>query len=85
MLLGGIGFGLMSRQWEKTAFPFSGEAAVYKVCLREHPEEKERSLLCRVALLEEFRQDTMVRHARKHRFLAYFPNYSASSALRRGD
>lgn len=85
LLLGGIGFGLMSRQWEKTAFPFSGEAAVYRVCLREHPEEKERSLLCRVALLEEFRQDTVVRHARKHRFLAYFPKDSAAAALRRGD
>ena len=49
LFLGGTGFCLMSWQQGKTVFPFSGKPAVYRVCIREHPEERERSILCRVS------------------------------------
>ena len=49
----------MSWQQGKRVFPFSGKPAVYRVCIREHPEERERSILCRVALLGEVEKDTV--------------------------
>lgn len=85
LFLGGTGFCLMSWQQGKTAFPFSGKTAVYRVCIREHPEERERSILCRVALLGEVEQDTVMGCPRNHLFLAYFPKDSATATLRRGD
>ena len=85
LFLGGTGFCLMSWQQGKTAFPFSGKTAVYRVCIREHPEERERSILCRVALLGEVEQDTVTGCPRNHLFLAYFPKDSATATLRRGD
>lgn len=59
LFLGGTGGCLMSWQQGKTVFPFSGKPAVYRVCIREHPEERERSILCRVALLGEVEKDTV--------------------------
>lgn len=85
LFLGGTGFCLMSWQQGKTVFPFSGKPAVYRVCIREHPEERERSILCRVALLGEVEQDTVTGCPRNHLFLAYFPKDSATATLRRGD
>lgn len=85
LLIGGIGFGLMSRQQERTAFPFTGEAAVYKVRIREYPEVKERSLLCRVSLLGGAVSDTLEEYPRETFFLTYFPKDSATATLRRGD
>ena len=85
LFLAGTGFCLMSWQQGKTAFPFSGKTAVYRVCIREHPEERERSILCRVALLGEVEQDTVTGCPRNHLFLAYFPKDSATATLRRGD
>ena len=85
LFLGGTGFCLMSWQQGKTAFPFSGKTAVYRVCIREHPEERERSILCRVALLGEVEKDTVTGCPRNHLFLAYFPKDSATATLRRGD
>lgn len=85
LFLVGTGFFLMSEQQAKTVFPFSGEAAVYRVCIREHPEEKARSLLCRVALLEEVGGDMTVRHSRHPLLLLYFPKDTATATLRRGD
>lgn len=82
---GGTGFCLMSWQQGKTVFPFSGKPAVYRVCIREHPEERERSILCRVALLGEVEQDTVTGCPRNHLFLAYFPKDSATVTLCRGD
>jgi len=85
LLLGGIGFCSMSWQQEKTAFPFSGESAVYRACIHEHPEEKERSILCRVSLLGEIGQDTVANYSRTPLFLVYFPKDSATATLCRGD
>ena len=85
LFLGGTGFCLMSWQQGKTVLPFSGKPAVYRVCIREHPEERERSILCRVALLGEVEQDTVTGCPRNHLFLAYFPKDSATATLRRGD
>ena len=85
LFLGGTGFCLMSWQQGKTVFPFSGKPAVYRVCIREHPEERERSILCRVALLGEVEKDTVTGCPRNHLFLAYFPKDSATATLRRGD
>lgn len=85
LFLGGTGFCLMSWQQGKTVFPFSGKPAVYRVCIREHPEERERSILCRVALLGEVEQDTVTGCPRNHLFLAYFPKDSATVTLCRGD
>ena len=85
LFLGGTGCCLMSWQQGKTVFPFSGKPAVYRVCIREHPEERERSILCRVALLGEVEQDTVTGCPRNHLFLAYFPKDSATVTLCRGD
>lgn len=85
LFLGGVGFCLMSRQLEKTAFPFPNETAVYQVRIREHPEAKERSILCKVSLLGEISRDTMERYSRNPLFLLYFPKDSAAATLRRGD
>lgn len=85
LFLGGTGGCLMSWQQGKTVFPFSGKPAVYRVCIREHPEERERSILCRVALLGEVEKDTVTGCPRNHLFLAYFPKDSATVTLCRGD
>ena len=85
LFLGGTGCCLMSWQQGKRVFPFSGKPAVYRVCIREHPEERERSILCRVTLLGEVEQDTVTGCPRNHLFLAYFPKDSATATLRRGD
>ena len=85
LFLGGTGCCLMSWQQGKRVFPFSGKPAVYRVCIREHPEERERSILCRVALLGEVEQDTVTGCPRNHLFLAYFPKDSATVTLCRGD
>ena len=73
--LGGTGAAWMSWQQGKTVFPFSGKPAVYRVCIREHPEERERSILCRVALLGEVEKDTVTGCPRNHLFLAYFRRF----------
>ena len=85
LFLVGTGFCLMSWQQGKTVFPFSGKPAVYRVCICEHPEERERSILCRVVLLGEVEQDAVTGCPRNHLFLAYFPKDSATATLRRGD
>lgn len=85
LFLGSVGFCLTSWQEAETEFAFPGEPAVYKVCIREHPEEKERSRLCRVSLLGGVKCDTLESYPRKPLFLLYFPKDSATATLRRGD
>lgn len=85
-LLFGVGFNAVSRQLAQTDYVFSNKSSVYKVRLQEKPEMKERSVLCRATLLEEFRQDSgVVANARNNLFLLYFPKDSLAVALRRGD
>lgn len=86
-LLFGVGFDAVSRQLAQSDYDFSNKSSVYKVRLQEKPELKERSVLCRAILLEEFRQDSgvVVATTRNNLFLLYFPKDSLAAALCRGD
>jgi competence protein ComEC len=81
----GLGFQLVSRQLEQTEYTFPNKPSVYKVCIREKPEVKERSILCRVSLEKELRQDTVIINPRNNLFLLYFPKDSAANGLQQGD
>lgn len=72
LFCGGLGFALASRQLLETEFAFPDKPSVYRACLCENPEMKERSVQCKVAI-------------GSRRFLLYLPKDSASVALRRGD
>ncbi len=85
LFLFGIGFHLMSRQLEQTDYSFSNIPSVYRVRIQEEPEMKERSILCRVSLLEELRRDTVITNSGNNLFLLYFPKDSTADALRGGD
>lgn len=85
LLFFGMGYALMSRQQEQTSFPFSNKAAVYRVRICEHPEEKRNSLQLQALLLEEVRGDTLVPYPENPLFLLYMPQQSAADSLRRGD
>lgn len=81
-----VGFGLMSGQLAQTDYNFSDKSSVYKVRLQEKPEMKERSVLCRAVLLEEFQEDSAaVVSSHNKLFLLYFPKDSLVTALRCGD
>lgn len=85
-LLFGVGFDAVSRQLAQSDYTFSNNSSVYKVRIQEKPEMKERSVLCRATLLEEFRQDSgAVATTRNNLFLLYFPKDSLVAALRCGD
>lgn len=79
-----LGYGLMSQQVGQTVFVFSNHPSIYKICIQEKPEIKERSILCRVVLLEEFRQDTILASSHAS-FLLYFSKDSAAESLKQGD
>ena len=81
----GIGFQLISLQLEQTEYTFADKPAAYKVRIQEKPEIKERSILCRSLLLEEYVQDTVVHPSQSNTFLLYFPKDSMASSLNRGD
>lgn len=80
-----LGHGLLCRQYARTDYPFPEESSIYKVCLRENPEEKANSILCRVALTEERRGDTLCPFSHPPVFLLYFPKDTTATALRQGD
>ena len=85
LFLVGAGYCLMSRQAEKTEFSFPNRQSAYKVRVLEKPELKERSVLCRTVLLEEFAGDTVAGCKRNSLFLVYFSKDSVATALQRGD
>lgn len=80
----GLGYALMGWQSERTEFVFPDHPSVCKVCIREKPEIKERSVLCRVVLMEEYRQDRVLVNSHDHLFLFYFPKDSVTDQLRQG-
>ena len=80
-----LGYVLASREWQQTEYAFSGEPSVYKVRVVEKPEPKERSILCRSIVLEEYAADTIRPETRRPLFLLYFPKDSVAGGIRRGD
>ena len=79
------GWLLADRAWQQTAYDFRDTPSTYRVYLSEVPEERERSLLCRAELLEEYRPDTLLRQTDAPLFLLYLPKDSLTATLRRGD
>lgn len=79
-----LGYGLMGWQSEQTGFVFPDHPSVYKVCIREKPEIKERSILCRAVLMEEYRQDRVLAGSHDRIFLLYFPKDSIADHLKQG-
>lgn len=81
-----LGFTLMGWKLCASDCPFSGDEAVYRITVEEHPEEKTRSILCRSTVEEVWRDDSTGRRLdRKKLFLIYFQKDSLSKQLRRGD
>ncbi len=87
------GYQSMASHWAATEFVYPSERALYKVRIKEHPEEKARSLLCRSVLLERYvpleegthAADSAVRYSDAPLFLLYFPKDTLAATLRRGD
>ena len=63
-----LGYVLASREWQQTEYAFSGEPSVYKIRVVEKPEPKERSILCRSIVLEEYVADTIRPETRRRCF-----------------
>lgn len=85
LFLWGVGYQLVSWQLEQTEYTFSNKEVVYKVRIQEEPEVKERSMLCRSVLMDEYRLDTTLNYGQGDLFLLYFPKDSLTSSLSRGD
>lgn len=85
LVLFGIGFQLVSWQWGQTDYAFFDKDATYKVRIQEEPETKERSILCRSVLIDEYRGDSVLHNPQSKTFLLYFPKDSIASKLSRGD
>lgn len=79
------GFLLMGRQLQDTDCRLPAHTAAYAVSLCEHPEEKERSLLCRVKVSRVWENDTTAHSLDGRQFLLYIAKDSAAYRLRRGD
>lgn len=80
-----LGAGMAGERLHRTDFAFSSEAAVYQVIVREKPEEKERSILCRVELGSRIGYKAVRQRDYNHTALFYFPKDSATATLNRGD
>ena len=72
-----LGAGLSIHRLSQTDFPFSQTPVVYQAVIREKPEVKERSILCRSEIKEA--------SGKERTFLLYFSNDSLTSTLKRGD
>ena len=80
-----IGYTLVGEAWARTSYSFSGNPSFYKIYVQEKPEWKERSILCRSRLLQEYCVDSIIERTQPPLFLLYFPQDSAAAALKRGD
>ncbi|MBE6287085.1 MAG: ComEC family competence protein [Mediterranea massiliensis] len=67
-----LGIHLMNRYHDSYSFPYIGQEDFYQAIVSEHPEEKERSLLCKSVISDKD-------------FLLYFPKDSLSYTIKRGD
>lgn len=81
----GLGAAVAGEHLHRTDFSFPDEAATYRVVIRQKPEVKERSILCRAALQRKASDKAEQGKAHLHTVLLYFPKDSAAAALKRGD
>lgn len=81
----GLGAAVAGEHLHRTDFSFPDEAAAYRVVIRQKPEVKERSILCRAALEGMVSDKAEQGKAHLHTVLLYFPRDSAAAALKRGD
>lgn len=81
----GLGAGMAEERLHRTDFLFSDKAEVYQAVIREKPEMKERSVLCRVHLEGKVGDNAARTKEYAHTALLYFPKDSASVLLNRGD
>lgn len=78
-----LGFGLTDAALSFTSLSFEKEKRVYQLLIDEHPEEKERSLLCHARLEGRVSPDGLQSYEKPRRVLLYFP-LSAADSLQRG-
>lgn len=80
-LMGGVC--AVNLQLQQTAIAFPETDAIYRVLITEHPEPKERSVLCRATLTE--RRDSLATTPLSHAVLLYLAKDSLSEQLLVGD
>lgn len=80
-----LGAGMAEERLHRTDFSFSDEVAVYQAVIKENPEVKERSILCRVQLEGKIENELVQREKYDNTVLLYFPKDSAAAELSRGD
>lgn len=80
-----VGFMRVGHRLNVVDYSFTGEKSVYQIVLKERPEVKAKTMLCRAVPLSEWREDTVVYHSKENLFLVYIAKDSASENLCRGD
>lgn len=81
----GLGAGMAEERLHLTDFSFSDKTEIYQAVIREKPEIKERSILCRVQLEGKVNGETVQKKEHGNTVLLYFPKDSVSAVLCRGD
>ena len=85
-LMSFIGYVSVETHWARTDYEFFGRPSYYKVYVQDKPVWKERSILCRSHLLEEWNADSVYAYnVHQPLFLLYFPQDSLAATIRRGD
>lgn len=69
---------------QRTVVDFPAQESIYRVVITEHPEQKERSILCNARVIDQ-RDSLSVRKMESCRILIYFSLDSVGKTLRRGD
>lgn len=78
------GFCWQNLHLQRTVISFPPHESVYRVILTEHPEEKEKSIRCRVQVIGQGDSLSVRKQAPCHAQI-YFPLDSAGKALKRGN
>lgn len=79
-----LGTGLMNRELRQAESVFPQKETTYRLIVTEQPQVKEKSVLCRVLLIEQI-DSVSGRLALDHKALLYFTKDSLSEHLRSGD
>jgi competence protein ComEC len=79
-----LGAGLMNRELRQAESVFPQRETAYRLIVTEQPQVKEKSVLCRVLLIEQI-DSVSGRLALDHKALLYFTKDSLSEHLRSGD
>ena len=69
---------------QHTVVQFPAHESIYRVVITEHPEQKERSILCNARIIDQ-RDSLSVSKMESCRVLLYFPLDSAGKELNRGN